>query len=104
MTTTPNLDLPYLQANQAQKHVTLNEALRRLDALVQIAVASRSLAAPPETPLEGQRYIPAAGASGAWLGHEGEIAAFQDGAWAFFAPPDRLADIRRRRSRPACEA
>jgi len=28
------LKLPYLLPNQAQKHVTHNEALRRLDALV----------------------------------------------------------------------
>ncbi len=32
MTETPNLALPYLQSQQAQKHVTLNETLRRLDA------------------------------------------------------------------------
>ena len=32
MDTSPNLALPYLLANQAQKHVTVNEALRRLDA------------------------------------------------------------------------
>ena len=35
MTDTANLLLPLLQAAQAQKHVTVNEALLRLDALVQ---------------------------------------------------------------------
>ena len=30
---TPNLELPYLLSNQAQKHVTLNESLRALDGL-----------------------------------------------------------------------
>ena len=36
------LGLPYLAAGQMQKHVTLNEALTRLDSLVQLAVVSRS--------------------------------------------------------------
>lgn len=34
--TTPRLALPYLMPAQAQKHVTHNEALRMLDALVQL--------------------------------------------------------------------
>jgi len=33
MTVTPNLQLPYIAASQAQKHVTHNEALRMIDAL-----------------------------------------------------------------------
>lgn len=86
MDTTPNLVLPYLAAGQAQKHVTLNEALRMLDAVVQVGVLDRSLTAPPASPAEGDRYIIAAAASGAWAGKTGQIAAFQDGAWAFYAP------------------
>lgn len=80
-----HLQLPYLQAAQAQKHVTVNEALRKLDALVQLAVKSRALSAPPATPAEGERYIVAPAATGAWAGAEGKVAAFVDGAWAFFA-------------------
>ena len=34
----PRLDLPFILPSQAQKHVTHNEALRLLDALVQLAV------------------------------------------------------------------
>lgn len=47
MSQSPNLALPYLAAGQAQKHVTVNEALRLLDALVQAAVESAALSAPP---------------------------------------------------------
>jgi len=82
--TTELLGLPCIMPAQAQKHVTHNEALRRLDALVQLAVRSRSLAAPPPAPAPGDRHIVAAGAGGAWAGHEGEIAAWLDGAWTFF--------------------
>jgi hypothetical protein len=83
---TTNLLLPYILAAQAQKHVTHNEALRKLDALVQISVADRHLAVPPASPLDGQRYIVAASATGAWSGHTGKIAAWQDGAWEIYAP------------------
>lgn len=88
MADTPNLVLPYLAANQSQKHVTVNEALRRLDALVQITVQSAALAAPPGSPTEGQRWILSAAPTGAWAGHAGQIAAWQDGAWAFYIPLD----------------
>jgi hypothetical protein len=83
---TPNLSLPYIMPAQAQKHVTHNEAIRMLDALVQLAVADRHLAAPPASPIEGNRYIVAASPTGAWAGQAGHIAAWQDGAWAFLAP------------------
>lgn len=84
--TTPLLGLPYLDAAQAQKHVIHNEALRMLDAVVQLAVADRNLAAPPAEPANGDRYIVAAGASGGWAGRVGQVAAWQDDAWTFFAP------------------
>lgn len=86
MTTTPNLQLPYLIAAQAQKHVTHNEALRALDALLHLSVIDRDLAAPPASPADGDRYVVAAGATGAWSGKSGSVAAFQDGAWAFYQP------------------
>jgi lysophospholipase L1-like esterase len=79
--TTPNLRLPYIQAAQAQKHVTHNEAIRALDALIQIAVASRTQAAAPASPTEGARFIVPAAAAGPWTGFSPHIAAFQDGAW-----------------------
>jgi len=86
MDETPNLGLPYIAAAQSQKHVTHNEAIRELDAVVQLSVRDRDLTAPPASPENGDRYIVAGVASGEWSGREGEIAAFQDGAWAFHAP------------------
>lgn len=50
MQQSPNLKLPYLAAAPAQKHVTHNEALRMLDALVQVAVADRTRTLPPAAP------------------------------------------------------
>ncbi|MGE0702085.1 MAG: DUF2793 domain-containing protein, partial [Hyphomicrobiaceae bacterium] len=86
MENSPNLLLPYIMSAQAQKHVTHNEALRALDALVQIGVLDRDLTMAPASPADGDRYIVSAGSTGTWAGHDGHIAAFQDGAWAFYPP------------------
>ncbi|MDP1556622.1 MAG: DUF2793 domain-containing protein [Hyphomonas sp.] len=90
MTETPNLTLPYLQSQQAQKHVTLNETLRRLDALVQLSVLSRTLASEPESPANGDRYLlPEDAAGDSWEGAPaGTLMAFQDGAWEAFTPAE----------------
>jgi len=81
-----NLKLPYIAAAQALKHITHNEAIRALDAIVQLAVLDRDLTAPPASPGDGERYIVAGSASGAWAGNDNQIAAYQDNAWIFYAP------------------
>ena len=82
----PILSLPLMQASQAQKHVTHNEALMQLDLLVQLSVADRTRTAPPAAPVEGQRHIVAAAPIAAWAGQAGKVALWLDGAWQFFAP------------------
>ena len=86
MTVTPHLALPLIAAAQAQKHVTHNEAITALDALVHLAVIDRDLSLPPATPAEGHRYIVAGAGTGAWAGKGGQIALWQDGMWRHFAP------------------
>lgn len=83
--TTTNLEMPFILPAQAQKHVTHNEALLRLDAIVHLTIAAE-LAAPPEEPADGACYLVAAPASGPWAGKEGQIAARQDDAWNFMPP------------------
>ena len=80
---TPRLGLPWLMPAQAQKHVTVNESLGRLDALIQCAVQSRTVSAQPSDPAGGDAFILPAGASGAdWDGFsQNDIVYFQDGAW-----------------------
>ena len=80
---TARLTLPFIMPSQAQKHITHNEAIEALDALVQPVVESRVLATPP---MAGEAWIVPPGATGAWSGHGGEIVAFQSGAWRFFDP------------------
>jgi len=88
MSQSTNLALPYLGASQSQKHVTVNEGLRFLDVLVQIAVKSAVLSAPPGAPTDGQRWIIGSAPTGLWAGRATQIAAWQDGAWVFYAPKD----------------
>jgi hypothetical protein len=80
-----NLGLPFIEAGQAQKHVTLNEALRILDAAIHLSVAAIS-ASVPGSPEEGERHVVGIGAGGAFAGHENSIATFEDGAWRFLPP------------------
>jgi len=85
--TTPHLALPLLAAAQAGKHVTHNEALLALDALVHLACRDKDLAAPPADPAEGDRYLVAAQTpTGAWAGLSGQIAVFGDGVWTGLVP------------------
>jgi hypothetical protein len=88
MSDTAHLKLPYLAAAQAQKHVTHNEALTLLDALVQAAVTSRAVATPPATPSEGDRYLVPASPTGSWAGQTGKLACFLNGAWSFLDPQE----------------
>jgi len=88
MSDTTRLKLPLIAAQQAQKHVTHNESLLKLDVLVQARVLDRDLNTPPANPAEGDAYIVAASASSDWAGQEGNIAAWQNGGWVFHAPSE----------------
>ena len=86
MSNTANLILPYIDPAQAQKSVTHNASLTSLDAQVQLAVADRTLTAPPGSPVDGERHLVATGATGAWSGWDGNIAAYQSGVWNKYTP------------------
>ncbi|MFN3558198.1 MAG: DUF2793 domain-containing protein [Brevundimonas sp.] len=85
------LGLPYLAAGQMQKHVTLNEALTRLDALVQTVVASRAID-PPPSPADGVLHIVPDGAGGdAWSAFSaGDLVRADAGGWLRVETPEGL--------------
>lgn len=86
MDETANLNLPYIMPSQAQKHVTHNEALVLLDAIVQLNVASRSTATPPAEASDGARYIVPNDGEDDWTGWDGTIALRLDGGWRQIEP------------------
>ncbi|MBR9650059.1 DUF2793 domain-containing protein [Thalassovita aquimarina] len=77
----PRLSLPYLQPSQAQKHVTHNEALVQLDALVQLSVLTFEVSTPPSQPAEGEIYALGPAPTGDWAGQEGKLAIRGENAW-----------------------
>lgn len=86
MAETATLKLPLVQAAQAQKHVTVNEALGRLDAMAQLVLASRAVDAPPFFAAEGSVYALPPDASGVWAGQGGRLALRLNGGWEFVSP------------------
>jgi hypothetical protein len=89
------LQLPYLAAGQMQKHVTLNEALTRLDALVQTSVVSRTAAAQPGSPVDGELWIlPAAATGSAWGGRPaGTLMRAENGGWTEIEAADGMVAL-----------
>jgi hypothetical protein len=88
MPDTQHLALPLMEAAQAQKHVTFNEALALLDGLVQLSVKSRTAGTPPTAAAEGERYLVASAATGDWSGKVGDVAIYLAGLWRFVTPQE----------------
>lgn len=86
MVETARLVLPLVAPSQAQKHVTVNEALARLDVLTQLVLASATEPTPPTMPAESTSYFVPTGAVNDWAGQAGRLAVFQAGGWVFVDP------------------
>lgn len=82
----PKLDLPYIQPAQAQKHVTHNEAIEKLDALTQLVVAGFDTNDPPALPVDGETYALGATPTGVWASNPNDIAFFTGSGWLFISP------------------
>lgn len=83
MSITPHHGLPLLAAAQAQKHVTLNEALILIDGLMHLAVQERNRNDPPEQVRAGDRYVIGAAPTGYFVGKAGMLAAFDGSNWNY---------------------
>lgn len=86
MDDTARLGLPLVQAAQAQKHVTVNTALARLDALVPLVIRARDRTDPPDPAPDGAVWAVPVGATGAWAGQAGRLALAGAGGWDFVTP------------------
>ncbi|MGH9716395.1 MAG: DUF2793 domain-containing protein [Candidatus Acidiferrales bacterium] len=97
VTTGPKLGLANYADIGANFPNSLRALLRGIDALVQASVLSVTTAAPPGSPSDGDAYVVAASATGAWSGKDGQIAVWSAAiatadtntkvpAWEFHAP------------------
>jgi hypothetical protein len=82
----PRLGLPLLQAAQAQKHVTVNEALVLLDGLTQLSFISVTIQTPPALASDGDCYALPIGSVNDWQGRDSDIAIYSNGGWIFATP------------------
>lgn len=83
---TANLALPFLQPGQAQKELTHNEALARLDIAVQASVVAAGTDLPASDPREGQCWIVGSAGTGDWSGQADAVAGWTPGGWRFVRP------------------
>jgi hypothetical protein len=86
ISSTPRFTLPLLNAAQAHKEITHNEALLLADALLLPAVQSLALNTPPPAPQAGRCWIIGAAPNGAWAEFAHHMAVFTEGGWRFIAP------------------
>lgn len=89
--TSARLALPLLAAGQAQKEMTVNEALTRLDVAVQASALAGGVDTPPAAPSIGQCWIVGDAPIEAWSGQARMLAAWTGGGWRFVAPVEGLA-------------
>jgi Protein of unknown function (DUF2793) len=83
--------LPFLAVAQAQKELTHNEALARIDALLHPAVEQQRAAPPSPTNADiGKCWLIAAGATEEWAGKSGQLATWIDGGWRYLIPVDAM--------------
>jgi hypothetical protein len=86
MTTSPRFGMTLLTPTGTDKTQQVNEALLILEALAHLTVQSRVVADPSTlTPVDGQAWLVAAAAVGAWSGRVNELALWF-GGWVFTAP------------------
>lgn len=81
-----HLKFDLLAQNQAQKEVTVNEALIRIDALLNSGALSMSLTTPRQDNTEGDVYIIADNPIGAWSNRAMQIAFYHSKQWHFIRP------------------
>lgn len=86
MVETANLGLPLLSGGQASKHVTMNEALARIDTLLLLSVRSWTTPTPPPASVEGDRFVVPTGGQGDWSGQDLRLAVRINGGWDFSEP------------------
>ncbi len=85
----PRFGLPLLYPGQAQKEFFINEAVSFTDLLLHAAIEGEENE-PPVNVSEGECWLVGAAASGAWAGHEGQLASYQAGTWLFVPPRDGM--------------
>jgi hypothetical protein len=86
----PNLGLLVNGALGEEHYDELMAMFRGLDCLIKCTALDKDLTAPPGSPSDGNTYLVAASATGAWATHDNKIARWSSvlSAWEFFTPKE----------------
>lgn len=85
--TEPNFGLTYgWTLGESGWHGGMDANLKRLGAVVGLSVKDRDLTTPPASPVDGERYIIPAAATGTWAGKTNQIAVRVAGTWEYYTP------------------
>jgi hypothetical protein len=87
--TTKNLNITKLISSQSQKEVTINEALIRIDAILNVGAIDRDINIPPGLPNDGDLYIIGLSPIGDWASNADGIAYYQQ-QWNFITPSEGM--------------
>lgn len=88
--TSARLALPLLAAGQAQKEMTVNEAMARIDIVLQASAVAGGVDIPPEAPSAGQCWIVGDAPEAAWSGCAGMLAGWTEDGWRVVAPVEGM--------------
>lgn len=87
--TTPRHGMPLLYVGQAQKEVTVNEAILACDFLIDRTIQGVA-SAPPASPGAGMMWLVGKDATGGFSGKSDHLAGWSEGGWRFFAPQEGM--------------
>lgn len=80
------VDIQELDFSQAEKEITVNTGFYKMWWVGRATVKDRDLTSPPGSPSVEAAYLIATGSTGAWAGHDGDIAYYFGSCWHFFTP------------------
>jgi hypothetical protein len=82
----PNIGINYgWDAGESGIKLQLDENWKTIGALLQLSVLSRTEGV-PASPVDGDRYVVPIGATGAWSGHDGKVARYNENGWELYTP------------------
>ena len=88
-TTLPNAGMNYKWTlGEDDWNTGMDSNLLALDTLVQCSVISAAATTPPGSPTLGDSYIPATGATGAWVSLVGDIVIYDGSTWVSVVPKE----------------
>lgn len=95
MADTPNAKIPYVPQGTLDPAAGLNLSLNVIDVLLQASVKSMTLNTPPGSPDDGDRYVVAAGGTGAWDGLDDHLVRYvsEGDFWQSYVPGEQVVMV-----------